>query len=90
MPDTRDVVPLTATFALELAQRFDGYLVPLDAAVIDLREAGLITTACAGDGYVIARAVPAPLSRVRRGERWARRTLQAAAALTTSSEGGEA
>jgi hypothetical protein len=60
-------------FTLELAHRFDGVLVPLDAAVIELREAGLITTVYAGDGYVIVRAVPAPLSRVRRGEQWARR-----------------
>jgi hypothetical protein len=62
-----------SAFTLELARRFDGYLVQLDRTIVELREAGLITTVYAGDGYVIARAVPAPLSRVRRGEQWARR-----------------
>lgn len=47
-----------ASFTLELAQRFDGYLVQLDETIVQLREADLITTIYAGDGYVIAKAVP--------------------------------
>ncbi len=73
MPNSRDVVPVIAASVLDLAQRFDGYLVQLDRTIVELREAGVITTVYAGDGYVIARAVPAPLSRVRRGEQWTRR-----------------
>jgi hypothetical protein len=63
-----------AAFTLELAQRFDGYLVPLDAEIVALRDAGRITTKYAGEGFVIARAVPAPppLFRARNGK-WIRR-----------------
>ena len=51
---------LTATDVIELSRRQDGYLVQLDAGIVELREAGLITTTYAGDGFVIARAAPAP------------------------------
>lgn len=50
-----------AAFALELARRFDGYLVQLDATIVEMLEAGLITTIYAGEGYVIARAVAIPM-----------------------------
>lgn len=46
------------TFALDLAQRNDGYLVSArDPAIIELCREGLITIRDVGDCYVIARAV---------------------------------
>ncbi len=46
------------TFALDLAQRNDGYLVSSnDTSIIELCRDGLITTRDVGGGYLIARAV---------------------------------
>jgi hypothetical protein len=62
------------TFIFALARRPDGYLAQLDDAIIELRHAGLITTKYIGDGFVIARTVPAvmPARRAPSG-RWTRR-----------------
>lgn len=66
---------MTDQATLELSRRFDGYMVQLDEVIVRLRDAGLITTKYVGDGYVIARAVPAPLARPVRmiNGKWARR-----------------
>lgn len=63
---------------LDLASRNDGYLVEArDPAITALRDAGLIITTCAGDGYLIARAVKTAstrkyVARGSRGSRWVR------------------
>jgi hypothetical protein len=63
-------------YALDLASRNDGYLVQaLDNPTLDaLRRAGLVYTRPSGaDGYVIARAIQAPLKRIYgHGSRFAR------------------
>jgi hypothetical protein len=57
----------TSSAILDLASRFDGYMVPFNADICELRDSGLITTTYACEGFVIARAVPAPAQSQRWG-----------------------
>lgn len=54
---------MTAGDILDLAGRVDGYMVPFNAEVLELRDAGLIITTYACEGFVIARAVQQPQQR---------------------------
>ena len=55
---------------LDLAARADGYMTPFSTDIVELRDAGLITTAYACEGFVIARAAPQPAGHRRAPYGW--------------------
>lgn len=55
---------MTSSAILDLASRFDGYMVPFDATISDMLRDGLITMAYVCEGFVIVRAIPKPQKRL--------------------------
>lgn len=61
---------MTPATILDLASRFDGYMVPFNAEVLELLESGQITIRYACEGFVIARAIPKPAGHRRAPYGW--------------------